>query len=91
MCYPTDLYDGEWDCPKLHVPAPNRRGRPRTHSTREIAGTSFCVLQENGVGLALGWHHALPRGRKGLPLSASEALKEGDIFSVGRYYSQKFG
>ena len=40
---------------------------------------------EMGIRLALGWHHTLPRGRKGLP------LKEGDFFSVGRYYPQKLG
>jgi putative transposase len=44
-CYPTDLSDNEWECLKLHVPAPNKRGRPRTHSTREILNAVFYVLK----------------------------------------------
>jgi hypothetical protein len=42
---------------------------------------------EMGTRLALGWHHTLPRGRKG----PQRPLKEGDFFSVGRYYPQKLG
>ena len=30
---------------KLHIPAPNKRGRPRTHSTREILNAVFYVLK----------------------------------------------
>ena len=44
-CYSTDLSDGEWECLELHVPAPNRRGRPRTHGTREILDAVFYVLK----------------------------------------------
>ena len=44
-CYPTDLSDNEWEYLKLHVPAPNKRGRPRTHSTREILNAVFYVLK----------------------------------------------
>jgi putative transposase len=43
--YPTDLSDTEWACLKLCVQAPNRRGRPRTHSTREILNAIFYVLK----------------------------------------------
>jgi transposase len=44
-CYSTDLSDDEWECLQLHVPAPNKRGRPRTHSTREILNAIFYVLK----------------------------------------------
>src|SRR4028118_351617 len=43
--YSTDLSDGEWACLELHVPAPSKRGRPRTHSTREILNAIFYVLK----------------------------------------------
>ena len=44
-CYSTDLSDAEWECLELHVPTPNKRGRPRTHSTREILNAVFYVLK----------------------------------------------
>jgi putative transposase len=44
-CYSTDLSDDEWECLELHVPTPNKRGRPRTHSTREILNAIFYVLK----------------------------------------------
>ena len=44
-CYSTDLSDGEWECLELHLPAPNKLGRPRTHSTREILNAVFYVLK----------------------------------------------
>ncbi len=34
--YPSDLSDTEWECLEPHVPPPNKRGRPRAHTTREI-------------------------------------------------------
>ena len=43
--YSTDLSDAEWECLKLRVQAPNKRGRPRTHSTREILNAIFYVLK----------------------------------------------
>ncbi|HET6261959.1 MAG TPA: transposase, partial [Chloroflexia bacterium] len=43
--YPTDLSDAEWECLKLRVQAPNKRGRPRTHSTREILNAIFYLLK----------------------------------------------
>jgi len=43
--YSTDLTDAEWECLKLHVPPPNKRGRPRIHSTREILNAIFYVLR----------------------------------------------
>src|SRR5215207_6202570 len=43
--YSTDLSDDEWGCLEPHVPAPNKRGRPRTHSTREILIAVFYVLK----------------------------------------------
>ncbi len=44
--YPTDLSDAEWECLESHVPAPNKRGRPKTHSSREILNAIFCISQE---------------------------------------------
>ena len=43
--YSTDLTDAEWECLKLRVQAPNKRGRPRTHSTREILNAIFYLLK----------------------------------------------
>jgi putative transposase len=43
--YSTDLTDAEWECLELHVPPPNKRGRPKTHSTREILNAIFYVLK----------------------------------------------
>ena len=43
--YSTDLSDAEWRCLKSHVPAPNKRGRPRTHSSREILNAIFYILK----------------------------------------------
>ncbi len=43
--YSTDLTDAEWECLKLHVPPPNNRGRPKTHSTRETLNAIFYVLK----------------------------------------------
>jgi putative transposase len=44
-CYSTDLSDDEWECLRLHLPASNKRGRPRTHDTREILNAVFYVLK----------------------------------------------
>ncbi len=44
-CYSSDLSDGEWEYLELHVPGPNKRGRPRTHSTRKILNAVFYVLK----------------------------------------------
>ena len=43
--YQTDLTDAEWEVLEPHVPAPEKRGRPRTHSTREILDAIFYVLK----------------------------------------------
>src|SRR5919107_1126911 len=43
--YPTDLSEAEWECLEPHVPAPNKRGRPKTHGTREILNAIFYVLK----------------------------------------------
>jgi putative transposase len=43
--YPTDLTDAEWECLRHHLPPPNKRGRPRIHSTREILNAVFYVLK----------------------------------------------
>jgi putative transposase len=43
--YSTDLSDAEWECLEIQVPAPNKRGRPRSHSTREILNAVFYVLK----------------------------------------------
>jgi len=44
-CYATDLSDGEWECLQPHIPAPNKRGRPRTHGTRKVLNAIFYVLK----------------------------------------------
>jgi len=41
--YSTDLSDAEWGCLQIHVPAPKKRGRPKTHSAREILNAIFYV------------------------------------------------
>ena len=41
--YSTDLSDEEWGCLQIHAPAPNKRGRPKTHTTREILNAIFYV------------------------------------------------
>ena len=43
--YSTDLSDAEWECLEPHIPAPNKRGRPRAHTAREILDAVFCVLK----------------------------------------------
>ena len=43
--YSTDLSDEEWGWLEPHVPAPNKRGRPRTHSSREILNAIFYILK----------------------------------------------
>jgi len=43
--YSTDLTDAEWEYLELHVPPPNKRGRPKTHSSREILNAIFYVLK----------------------------------------------
>jgi putative transposase len=43
--YSTDLSDAEWDCLEAHLPVPNKRGRPRVHSLREILDAVFYVLR----------------------------------------------
>jgi putative transposase len=43
--YPTDLTEAEWRCLEPHVPAPEGRGRPKTHTTREILDAVFYVLK----------------------------------------------
>ncbi len=43
--YTTDLSDAELDCLKAHLPTPNKRGRPRIQSPREILEAVFYVLR----------------------------------------------
>ena len=43
--YVTDLADAEWECLSSHIPAPNKRGRPRIHSSRVILDAIFYVLR----------------------------------------------
>ena len=41
--YSTDLSDDQWGSLEIHAPAPNTRGRPKTHTTREILIAIFYV------------------------------------------------
>ena len=43
--YSTDLSDAEWGCIESHLPPPSRRGRPKTHATREVLEAIFYVLK----------------------------------------------
>jgi putative transposase len=43
--YPTNLTNTEWKTLEPHVPAPNNRGRPKAHTTREILNAIFYVLK----------------------------------------------
>jgi transposase len=43
--YSTDLSDVEWECLEFHFPASNKRGRPKTHTAREILNAVFYVLR----------------------------------------------
>jgi putative transposase len=43
--YSTDLTDAEWKCLEPHIAAPSKRGRPKTHTTREILNAIFYVLK----------------------------------------------
>ena len=43
--YSTDLSDAEWECLRAHLPAPGKRGRSRTHGSREILDAVFYVLK----------------------------------------------
>jgi putative transposase len=43
--YATDLSDAEWECLESYVPPPNKRGRPKTHTTREILNAIFYILK----------------------------------------------
>src|ERR687891_491111 len=45
--YSTDLTDAEWECLELYVPPPNKRGRPKTYSSREILNAIFYVLKSS--------------------------------------------
>jgi putative transposase len=45
MSYSTHLTDPEWECLKPHIPPPNKRGRPRVHTTREILDAVFYMLK----------------------------------------------
>jgi len=43
--FDRSLSDDEWACLQPHVPAPNKRERPRTLGTREIEGAISYVLK----------------------------------------------
>jgi putative transposase len=43
--YRSDLSDAEWSLLRPHLPAPKKRGRPRTHSPREVLDAVFYVLK----------------------------------------------
>src|SRR3712207_3612377 len=46
--YSSDLTDAEWECLRHHLPPPNKRGRPRVHSTREILNAVFFYVLKSG-------------------------------------------
>src|SRR3712207_3550570 len=46
--YSTDLSDSEWGRLEPHVPAPNKRGPPKTHTTRQILNAVFFYVLKSG-------------------------------------------
>ena len=46
--YPTDLSDAEFRHIEPHLPAANRRGRPKTHAPREILNAVFFYVLKSG-------------------------------------------
>jgi hypothetical protein len=49
--YSTDLSDTEWECLRAHLPAPGKRGRPRTHGLRAILDAVFLLRPEERLPL----------------------------------------
>jgi transposase len=49
--YFTDLSGTEWEWLELYVPAPNKLGRPKTHTTREILNAIFFYVLKRAVAL----------------------------------------
>lgn len=43
--YASDMVDREWAVIGLHLPAPSRRGRPRTTDMRAVVGAIFYIAQ----------------------------------------------
>src|SRR5215212_4259814 len=43
--YATDLSDAEWECLEPYIPPPKKRGRPRSHSVRELLDAVFYILK----------------------------------------------
>jgi transposase len=43
--YPGNLSEAEWECLQQHLPSEPSRGRPRSHSLREIFNAIFYVLR----------------------------------------------
>src|SRR3712207_5032822 len=44
----TDLSDAEWECLHVHLPAPSKRGRPRTHGLRAILDAAVFHVLNSG-------------------------------------------
>jgi len=51
--YSTVLSDAEWECLELHVPTSNKRGRPKTHTTREILNAIIFYILKSGCAWRL--------------------------------------
>ena len=43
--YPSSLSDAEWECLQRYLSTARTRGRPRTHSLRDIVDAIFYVLR----------------------------------------------
>lgn len=43
--YPTDLTDAEWEYIESYVASPNKRGRPKIHSLRQVLDAVFYILR----------------------------------------------
>ena len=58
--YLTDLSDAEWAYLKGHLPTPEKNGRPRVHSLREIVNSIFYIVK-SGCAWRLLPHDFPPR------------------------------
>ena len=57
--YPTDVTDNEWHLLEPRLPRPNKPGRPRTYSWRDLLKASFYVRRPGCQGRC--WPHE-PQG-----------------------------
>src|SRR6266480_4934429 len=91
--YPSTLSDAEWECLRQYLPSESSRGRPRTHSLREICNAIFYVLRTgcpwrylpcNFPPWQTVFYHFRRLRLKGLWFRLLTALREAERERVGR-------